>query len=198
MEINKIINFVKLTHKFQKVHRMILVPGKTRRENDMEHSYQLAMLAWYIKDAGNLNLDTDLLIKYALVHDLVEVYAGDTYFYTKDKDHASSKEKREKDAQKKLKRNFPEFKELHSLIEKYEQKNDKESKFIYALDKIIPILNIYIDKGRSWKKDKVTFDMLVEKKTKKVKASKEVEDIFKQILSILRKNKKELFYQLSD
>ena len=84
------------------------------------------MVAWFLIDNDKLKFDKELCIKYALVHDLVEVYAGDTYFM--DKNHALSKQKREKDALKKIKKNFGNFSEMIQILEKYEKKEDEESK----------------------------------------------------------------------
>lgn len=83
LELPNIINFTKLLNKFCDIERVIHSNGGDRLENDVEHSYRLAMLAWYIISSNKLSLDLDLVIKYALVHDLVEVYAGDTYIYTR-------------------------------------------------------------------------------------------------------------------
>jgi len=75
------MRFIALIHKFQHVERRVFAKGKDIRENDVEHSYQLTVVSWFIASCNNLSLDKDLLIKYGLVHDLVEVYAGDTFFY---------------------------------------------------------------------------------------------------------------------
>ena len=69
--------FVALTHKVQGVKRTNLAPDGERRENDAEHSFQVAMVAWYLVDALNLKLNRVRLLQYALVHDIAEVYAED-------------------------------------------------------------------------------------------------------------------------
>ena len=194
MAINEILKFIKLTHEFQKVERKIFVTGQNRMENDFEHSYQLAMLAWYIVDSKKLNhLNKDLIIKYALLHDFVEVYAGDTYIYSKDEKELNSKETREKEAQKRLQEEFSEFSDMNDLIEQYEARNDKESRFVYALDKVIPVLNIYLDKGRTWKEFDVSIDMIVKAKTDKVDVSEEVRSYFEELVQILKSDESLLF-----
>lgn len=191
--IGRLINFTKLLNKFRSVERVLLVNEKERNENDVEHSYYLAMLAWYVISTNKLDLNLDLVIKYALVHDFVEVYAGDTYIYSSDKEHLESKEQREKEAAEQLQKNFPEFNDLHQLIEGYEKREDKESRFVYALDKIQPVLNIYTDKGRTWKLQKVGLQMLIEHKKDKVSVSREVEEYFKALVELLKKEEKDLF-----
>jgi len=191
--INKIINFTKLLNKFRSVERVVLVNEKERNENDVEHSYYMAMLAWYIVNVNKLDLDINLVIKYALIHDFVEVYAGDTYIYSSDKAHIESKEKREKEAAEKLQKDFSEFEDMHTLIEKYEKREDKESRFIYALDKIQPMINIYTDNGRSWKVNKVRLQMLIDHKKDKVIVSPEVKKYFEDLIELLKKEEKDLF-----
>lgn len=184
LTIKHIIKFVKLTNKFQQVKRAILVKDEDRHENDLEHSYQLAMLAWYMADANNLKLNRKKLFMYSLAHDLVEVYAGDTNFYKQNK---SQKAKLEHKAIKRLQREFPEFSDLHKTIAGYELKKDKESKFVYALDKVVPILNIYLDKGRTWKVDNVTLEMLIKFKTEPVAKSPEIQKYFNQLTKLLKR-----------
>jgi putative hydrolases of HD superfamily len=194
LEIEQLLNFMRLTHKFQQVQRIVRATGESDRwENDAEHSYQLAVMGWYIVSCNNLNLDVNLVISYALVHDLVEVYAGDTYFYTTDQKLKDSKVDREKAAADRLREEFPEFNDLHHLIEGYEKKADDESKFIYALDKVVPMMNIYLDQGRTWKEKDIVLDMLIENKTEKVAVSPQIKDYFEKFILILKEHENELF-----
>ena len=192
-DLENILTFAKLLNKFRNVERMILIKGSDRKENDSEHSYSLAMLAWYVTTTYNLPFDKEKILKYALVHDLVEVYAGDTYAYTEDKALLDSKEQREKEAAERLKKEFPEFEELHKLIHEYEKKSDEESKFIYALDKIEPMLYIYLDNGRLWKKRNITLRMIIEHKTEKISVSPTIKKIYNELLKLLEKDKNILF-----
>ncbi len=91
MNIHSILDFTRFLNSFRAIKRVIFTVGDGEPENDSEHSYQLAMMAWYIISAENLKLDRNLVIKYALVHNLVEVYAGDTYFYRSDKEEKHKK-----------------------------------------------------------------------------------------------------------
>lgn len=191
-ELNNLFKFNQLLNDFRKVERVVRANDRDRWENDVEHSYQLAMLAWYIVSSKKLNLDVNKVVRYALVHDFVEVYAGDTFFYGDEKELAT-KEKREKDALKKLKKELLEFPDMIDLVEDYENKIDKESKFIYALDKIEPILNIYQDGGRTWKEKDITIDMLYSKKKDKVAVDPTIKKYFDSIIELLKKEEKQLF-----
>jgi putative hydrolase of HD superfamily len=193
--LGELLSFTALLNKFSSIERVILIKNRRTRENDSEHSFQLAITAWYLINKDKLKLDTELAIKYALVHDLVEAYAGDTPFFERSstKHIHSTKEQREKKAAERLKKEFPRFPELHSLITSYEKRKDPESNFVYALDKILPMMNIYLDGGRIWKQYEVTFDELVLAKTKKVVGSKEIKEYFEKFVSLLQKNSKKVF-----
>lgn len=186
-KLNQLLEFTKLIHKFEQVRRTIYLTGQDANENDAEHSYQLALTAWYIIDSYNLKLDISKAIKYALCHDLVEVYAGDTYFYSEDKTVKDSKEEREHEAARRIASEYPEFAEMHQLIAAYERKNDPESRFIYALDKMLPVMNIFLDKGRSWQRDHVTYEM-ARTKDAKIAISPEMEPLWKEFIPLLEAN----------
>ena len=188
-----ILNIVRLLNQFRLVERSVRVNNAERFENDVEHSYNLAFLAWYIIADNKLDLDRDLVLKYSLIHDLVEVYAGDTYLFTTNEEERSTKVQRETDAALRLKQEIPEFAELHELIKQYEERADKESRFVYALDKIQPMLNIYTDNGRTWKEKGVTVDMLIEYKKEKVAISPEIEIYFNELIELLRDEEERLF-----
>lgn len=185
--LERLTGFVKLTHELQQVKRAILVNGENRQENDLEHSAQLALVALYICEVEKLSLDTKLVLGYALVHDMVEAYAGDTHFY--DDNGKLAQKQREEKARERLKKEFPEFKKLHEWIEGYEARTDEESKFVYALDKLLPIINIYLDNGRTWRADGVGFNDLEGRKTAPISLSPEIKKYYDLLLEILRQNK---------
>ena len=189
----KILDFTKLLHRFRSINRTVSISNSDREENDVEHSYMLAMLADYIISLENLTLDRHKVMLYSLAHDLVEAYAGDTYFYSKDTKHVNSKHKRESDALNKMRLEFSEHESLWEVILKYELREDEESRFVYALDKIQPVIHIYLDGGKSWKKYNIKLEHLTEKKNDKIKISPIIEKYWNEFLEILEKNKKTLF-----
>lgn len=191
--MEKLLNFLDLLHQFQRVQRTIFANGEDRLENDAEHSYQLAMLGWYIIESGKLSYDVDKVVRYALVHDLVETYAGDTYFYTKDGKKRESKQAREHKAMLRIKKEFPEFPELVEWIAEYESKANPEAKFVYALDKLLPVLSIYEDGGKTWQEYKVTWKMLMSK-DEKIRVNENIYAVWEDFLVLLRERKDELFH----
>ncbi len=195
MELDGILKFVKLIAEFQKIERTVFLMGSDRMENDVEHSYQLTMVAWYAISAYNLPLDLDLVLKYSLIHDLVEVYAGDTRLFDKNQEVHATKQQREHDSLLKLESELSEFPDLISLIKQYEARGDEESRFVYALDKVLPPINIYLEGGRTFKTFEVTYENFLAKKLDKVKEHPEVEKYFLQLKDILEKEKEQLFFK---
>lgn len=192
--MEELLRFVELTQEFKAVRRKVVLAREGREENDAEHSFQLALLAWYIISTKKLSLDANLCMRYALVHDLPEVFAGDTPAFTaKYADARNKKHEREQRAIQKLLYDYPEFEQMHDLIRAYELKEDEESKFVYALDKIVPVMNIYLDKGHSWKLHNISFKEIVEDKSKKVEISPEIKKYFDLLVDLLKSDQATLF-----
>lgn len=191
--LEKLLGFAKMLNLLQAVERVIRVKDSDRWENDMEHSYHLAMLAWYIVDSQKLALNREKVFCYALAHDLVEVYAGDTYVFSDDPALLASKGEREAQAAKRLEKEFSEVPEMHEAIQHYVAKDDAESRFVYALDKIEPLVKMYLDGGRTWREKNVTLEMLYEIKKDKVALSPEIKKYFDEFMALLRSEEAELF-----
>lgn len=189
MNLKDLQNFNKLLTKFQKVERVVNVPGTPRRENDAEHSFNLTLLAWFIIDAGKLTLDKAKVLQYALIHDFVEVFAGDVFFYATPQEKLKKKI-REHKAQARLKKELPAFRDLHTVIEKYERQNDPESRFVKALDKLHPILTIFEDGGRLWREKGITLEILITAKRPFLERSVELLPYFDELVKLLHKHKK--------
>lgn len=188
-----VLSFTKLLQQLRKIERRVLVDGADRNENDVEHSYSVAMLAWYVNATYQLGLNIEKVLQYSLIHDLVEVYAGDVWFYQTDQHTINNKKESEEAAAHRIENEYPEFPELHGIIRAYEAKIDIESRFVYALDKIDPVLHIYLDQGRTWKKENVVLDKLEELKASKVTAHATIESIFKELVVRLRHEQSQLF-----
>ena len=155
-----IYSIMELLEKFQAIERKTYYPMCDRADSDAEHSYSLAMIAWQIIIHDKLPLDLDLVIKYALVHDLVEVYAGDVSAFADEKSRGG-KAAKEREALLKLK-NDPNWSEIAEYIEKYEEKADEESIFIWGLEKILvpasTLMNDCPHPDRFDKANPITFD----------------------------------------
>ena len=189
-----LISFSKFIYTFRDIERTMYTKINDRMENDSEHSYQFAMICWYIISTKWLSLSLDKVIKYALVHDLVEIYAWDTDTFWS-VELKNSKEERGKYAFEKIKKEFTEFHEMINYISEYEQKDNEEAKFVYAIDKIIAPINIYNSNWFQRKDKKITFEWLLDNKSKKIEISNDANEIWIELCLLLEKNKKELFVE---
>lgn len=181
-ELPDLINFLT---KFQKVDRQIFVPEIGRKENDTEHTYNLAMAAWMIITKDQLPLDLDKVIKYALVHDLVEAYADDAFVF--DEKQVSKKEEKEHSALERLK-SEEITKGFAIIIDEYEKMEDEESKFVYGLDKLMPAFTLIQGKVPTWKEYGVTLESWSEKFGPKVSKSKYLNPYLEQLVGLQKKN----------
>lgn len=128
---------------------------KAHLENDAEHSYQLALTAWSANHQYKLGLNDELILKFAIVHDLVEIYAGDVDAHGSKKKIANKKEI-EKKALEKMKQEYFQIQEILQAIEAYEKKDTQESMLVYVVDKLIPDVNVFKSKSNYFHKRKVT------------------------------------------
>ncbi len=145
------IKFLVTVDEMKNILRMNLLADGSRRENDAEHSWHLAVMAMILKEYAAEKVDIEKVLKIALVHDLVEVYAGDTFAY--DEKGYEDKEQREKDAATKL---FgildPEQgAQIRALWDEFEAGETAEAKYANAIDRIQPLLLNYLTNGHTWR-----------------------------------------------
>lgn len=176
---------------FRRVERQVSVRGSDRLENDAEHSYSLALMAWMLS-AKFPELDRDKVVRYALVHDLVEAYAGDTYIW--DEASVATKHEREKAAERRIHDELCEaFPELCEAIESYEKREDQEAKFVWVLDKLIAPLVIGHSERAFWKEQGITFDAMRAHKEGKVEAFPGLRSLYDAMVAALAAVKDERF-----
>ena len=186
-DLNKLLDFVRFTHEIRNVQRAILLESNDRHENDEEHMYQTALVAWFLIENDKLPLDPYRCVGLAMVHDIAEAYAGDTIAFASAKDLKAQKAREEK-AIARLQKEFPGFTSLHELIHEYEEHVTPESKFVYALDKLIPIINNYLYEGKVWHKEGITIEMLKAIEVGKVDISPQIAKYNQELMQILEKN----------
>lgn len=177
---------MKFTHEIRNVRRAMIFEDDLH-ENDAEHGYQLALVAWFLIDKDKLSLDKYRCACMAMVHDVIEVYSGDTIAFAAENVIAVQATK-EKEAVDKLKEQWPSFKSMQNLVDEYEKRETPESKFVYALDKLLPIINNYLFGGKAWKEHSVSFDKMKSIKVGKVDLSKDVNSYYKNLLKVLEQN----------
>ena len=134
----------------------MLVDG-SRRENDAEHSWHLAIMAMLLTEyADDKNFTLDKVLKMVIVHDLVEIYAGDTFAF--DVKGNLEKEDKEKQAADKLFGQLPsnQGKQLRKLWEEFDEAKTPEARYAAALDRLQPFIHNLCTEGHTWVQGKVT------------------------------------------
>lgn len=151
----KQLSFLIEIDKMKSVFRRTMLIDLTRRENDAEHSWHFALTALVLCEYAKDDVDITRVIKMALVHDLVEVYAGDTFAY--DEAGYADKEERELKAADKIFGMLPDDQrdEFRALWDEFEDFNTKESCYANAIDRLQPFINNYKTDGYTWREGNV-------------------------------------------
>ena len=146
------IKFILELDKLKNIYRQTLVLHEDRQENDAEHSFHLAVMACILAEHAREEVDVLHVMKMVLMHDVVEIDAGDTYCY--DEAGNQTKAEREQKAADRIFALLPEeqCREYRGLWEEFEARETPEAKFANALDRIHPMLLNYTKGGISWKK----------------------------------------------
>lgn len=150
-KIKNQIKFLLVIDEMKNVLRRNLVVDGSRRENDAEHSWHLAMLAMILEEYSAEKVDIERVLKITLVHDLVEVYAGDTFAY--DIKGNEDKLDREIEAANRLfgMLDPAQGAEIRALWDEFEEKETAESRYANAVDRLQPLLLNYMTNGHTWK-----------------------------------------------
>jgi 5'-deoxynucleotidase YfbR-like HD superfamily hydrolase len=193
MNLKSVLEIITFTNAFRSIDRDLFLIKQSRLENDVEHSFQLALLVWYLSEGTELKKEK--LLKYALAHDLVETYAGDSPPFSSTESHLQSKDGREQSALEKIESDFSSFSDLAQALHAYEEKKDPESRFVYVIDKIMPILNeLTFGEIVYYKKNGVTFEKWKAWLKKKMESvSFENSALIEELLIVLEKNKEGIF-----
>lgn len=166
---------------FASIRRNHYLAGQDERENDVEHSFSVAILCWLVCDQHSLGLDLTKIIKYALVHDLVEVYAGDTNTYAPAESRYHKKE-REQQALLRLADELQRFPDLVTTIEAYEHKVDEESVFVWTVDKMQMLIMGSLDDWRPYKEISISYETFCAKQAEHLaNSSIYAREIFKSL-----------------
>jgi putative hydrolase of HD superfamily len=165
MEHNRLenqIRFIIEIDKLKRVGRQTVLMDRSRLENDAEHSWHLAVMAMLLSEyAGENNLDLFRVIKMVLIHDVVEIDAGDTYCY--DDDAIETQMKREEKAADRIFSLLPEdqSREIRLLWKEFNDRKTPEARFAAALDRLQPLLHNYNTNGLMWKKNGIRSDQVL-------------------------------------
>ena len=180
--MRKQIEFALLMDKQKNIFRQNHLADNSRRENDAEHAWHMAVMAYLFREYANEDIDISKVILMCLIHDVVEIEAGDTYAY--DEEAKKSQREREEIAKKHIFGMLPsdQGRELEDLFDEFEA---AEARFAKAMDNLQPVLLHEANGGDDWKEHGVTKAQIMRRQEKTRRGS---EDLFTVIKDIIDKH----------
>ena len=177
------LEFLLEIDKLKSVIRRSPLVNFSRFENSAEHSWLLAMAALILSEyAVDEELDPLHAIKMLIVHDLIEIDAGDTFCY--DEDGRKDQRQREELAAERIFSLLPpdQKKMIYGLWEEFEARQTAESRFAHAVDRLMPLLHNYVTEGRTWKQNGIQRSQVEERMASIRPGSKRLHDVATAII----------------
>lgn len=162
--LSRQIEFIKEIDRLKTIVRQTYLMDASRQENDAEHSWHITLMAWLLEEHWKESRVNILrVMKMLLVHDIVEIDAGDTFAY--DVKGQEGKWEKEQRAAERLFGLLPEDQsgELMELWLEFEQQETAEARYAVAMDRVQPLLHNYYTQGKAWREHKVTSDRVRER-----------------------------------
>jgi len=162
--LSKQVSFIKEIDKIKYIQRKTKLFNSNRPENDAEHSWHLAMMIIVLAEHSDTPIDVLKVIKMVLIHDIVEIDAGDTFIYDTQNSHTNTDNERM--AAKRIFGLLPKEQadELIAIWEEFETGETNEAKFAKSMDRFEPLLQNTSNNGGSWKEFDVDYEKVYEKK----------------------------------
>ncbi|WP_286767667.1 MULTISPECIES: HD domain-containing protein [Sphingobacterium] len=159
------IEFIKEIDKIKYIQRRTKLFNSDRPENDAEHSWHLALMAIVLLEHANQSVDLLKVVKMVLIHDIVEIDAGDTFIYDTGKNHTNTSAERL--AAQRIFGILPgqQAEELIAIWEEFEAGQTPEAQFARAMDRLEPILQNSSNDGGTWNEPGVNYEKVYEKKS---------------------------------
>ncbi len=180
--MRKQIEFTLLMDKQKNIFRQNHLADNSRRENDAEHAWHMAVMAYLFREYANEDIDMSKVILMCLIHDVVEIEAGDTYAY--DEEAKKSQREREEIAKKHIFGMLPsdQGRELETLFDEFEAQETAEARFAKAMDNLQPVLLHEANGGGDWKEHGVTKEQIMRRQEKTRHGSEELFEVIKDII----------------
>ncbi len=162
-KLSKQLEFIIEIDKLKQVYRQSFLTCAPRHENDAEHSWHLAVMAMLLAEHAESSVDVLKVIKMVLIHDIIEIDAGDTYCY--DEVAGLDKAEREQKAAARLFYILParQAEDLNNLWEEFEARQTPEARFAAALDRLQPLILNYLTQGKSWQAHGITSEQVLKR-----------------------------------
>jgi putative hydrolase of HD superfamily len=163
-DLLKQVAFIKEIDKLKYIQRRTKLFNSDRHENDAEHSWHLAMMTLVLAQHSNQPIDVLKVLKMVLIHDLVEIDAGDTFIYDTTKNHSNTDEERL--AAQRIFGLLPDAQaqDFIAVWEEFEEGQTAEAKFARTMDRFEPLLQNASNQGGTWAEFNVTYDKVYAKK----------------------------------
>lgn len=180
--LQKQIAFIKEIDKVKNIFRQTYLADGTRKENDAEHSWHIALMAVLLKEYVSEDVDVAKVMTMVLIHDLVEIDAGDTYAY--DSEGAKSKREREVKAADRIFGILPEDQAMYfrELWEEFEAYDTPDAKYAHLLDNFQPLLLNDASGGRSWNEHGVHKSQIYKRNEKVQETSQEIWNTIQKVV----------------
>lgn len=159
--LNQQIAFILEIDKLKSVLRRSYLLNETRHENSAEHSWHLSVMALVLAEHADAEVNALRVLKMLMVHDIVEIDAGDTFIY--DTAGNDTKAERENSAARRIFGLLPSDQnaELQELWQEFEARETPEARFAAALDRLMPLLHNYHTQGGSWQEHGITKEQVM-------------------------------------
>ncbi|MBQ8448854.1 MAG: HD domain-containing protein [Clostridia bacterium] len=170
----KQLAFILEADKEKNILRQTHITGYARRENDAEHAWHMAMMIYLLKEYSNEEFDVAKAMMMALIHDIVEIDAGDTYAY--DTAALETQKEREERAAERIYGLLPDDQrdELRALFDEFEAGETPEARFAKTMDNFQPLLLNDSNGGADWREHKVIKSKVVGRQQRNILGSKEI------------------------
>ena len=155
------LKFIAEIDRLKHILRQTWLLDGSRRETDAEHSWHIAVMALLLTEYAEVPVDPARVIKMLLIHDVVEIDAGDTFIY--DTAGHADKDEREQRAAERIIGLLPpdQAAELRALWDEFEARDSSDARFAAAIDRLQPLMHNYQTQGKAWRAHGVTADQVL-------------------------------------
>ena len=180
--LKKQLDFALEIDKEKNIFRQTHLSGHGRNENDAEHAWHMAIMAYLLREYSNEPVDITRVMLMCLIHDVVEIDAGDTYAY--DAEGLKTQKAREEAAKERIYSLLPEDqkKELAAIFDEFEESKTPESKFAHAMDNLQPLMLNNSNDGGDWREHGVSAKQVYGRQDRTKEGSEKLYEITEQII----------------
>ena len=180
--LQKQLDFSLEIDKEKSIFRQTHLSGHGRNENDAEHAWHMAIMAYLLHEYSNEPVDIAKVMLMCLIHDIVEIDAGDTYAY--DEEGLKTQKAREDTAKERIFSLLPDDQkeELISIFDEFESSDTPESRFVHAIDNLQPLILNNSNDGSDWKEHGVSASQIYGRQKKTAEGSEKLFEVTDQII----------------